>query len=145
MWSARLMGQEVIKSLHPGQMMVKIVHDELCRPHGAPLTAKIYYVSPPPTIIMMAGLQGSGKTTTCGQAGQVHDRPGQAPRAGGRRPSANPAAVDQLTVVGGQVGTPVFCMERTEESGLRREAGRDYGPQEQLRRGDYRYGRPAAC
>ena len=58
-------GQEVIQSLHPGQLMIKIVYDELVELMG-PVDSRIYFVSPPPTIVMMAGLQGSGKTTTCG-------------------------------------------------------------------------------
>ena len=49
-------GQEVIQSLHPGQLMIKIVYDELVELMG-PVDSRIYYVSPPPTIVMMAGLQ----------------------------------------------------------------------------------------
>ena len=102
------LGAEVIKSLHPGQVMVKIVHDELAALMG-PVDTRIYYVSPPPTIIMMAGLQGSGKTTTCGKLARYM-------AAQGRHPAMvacdlqRPAAVDQLTIVGQQVGAPVFCM-----------------------------------
>jgi len=105
----KALGQEVIKSLHPGQMMVKIVHDELVALMG-PVDTRIYYVSPPPTIIMMAGLQGSGKTTTCGKLGKRI-------LAAGRRPMLvacdlqRPAAVEQLTIVGEQAGVPVFRME----------------------------------
>jgi signal recognition particle subunit SRP54 len=105
----KALGQEVIKSLHPGQMMVKIVHDELAALMG-PVDSKIYYVSPPPTIIMMAGLQGSGKTTTCGKLAKYM-------LAQGKHPVLvacdlqRPAAVDQLTVVAGQVGVPAFCMD----------------------------------
>ena len=105
----KAMGQEVIKSLHPGQMMVKIVHDELAALMG-PVDARIYYVSPPPTIIMMAGLQGSGKTTTCAKLAKRI-------LAQGRRPVLvacdlqRPAAVEQLTIVGRQAGVPVFRME----------------------------------
>jgi len=105
----KAMGQEVIKSLHPGQMMVKIVHDELAALMG-PVDARIYYVSPPPTIIMMAGLQGSGKTTTCAKLAKRI-------LAQGRRPMLvacdlqRPAAVEQLTIVGEQAGVPVFRME----------------------------------
>ncbi|MCD6365811.1 MAG: signal recognition particle receptor subunit alpha, partial [Planctomycetes bacterium] len=61
----KALGREVISSLHPGQLMVKIVQDELTDLMG-PVDTRIYFVSPPPTIIMMAGLQGSGKTTTSG-------------------------------------------------------------------------------
>lgn len=102
-------GQEVIKSLHPGQLMVKIVHDELTALMG-PVDSKIYYVSPPPTIIMMAGLQGSGKTTTCGKLARFI-------AAQGKHPALvacdlqRPAAVDQLTIVGQQVAAPVFRMD----------------------------------
>ena len=105
----KAMGQEVIKSLHPGQMMVKIVHDELAALMG-PVDARIYYVSPPPTIIMMAGLQGSGKTTTCAKLAKRI-------LAQGRRPVLvacdlqRPAAVEQLAIVGQQAGVPVFRME----------------------------------
>ncbi len=105
----KALGQEVIKSLHPGQMMVKIVHDELVALMG-PVDTRIYYVSPPPTIIMMAGLQGSGKTTTCGKLGKKI-------LAQGRRPLLvacdlqRPAAVEQLTIIGEQAGVPVFRME----------------------------------
>ena len=57
------LGAEVIKSLHPGQLMVKIVNDELVKLMG-PVDTNIYFVSPGPTIILLAGLQGCGKTTT---------------------------------------------------------------------------------
>jgi signal recognition particle subunit SRP54 len=105
----KAIGQEVIKSLHPGQVMVKIVHDELVELMG-PVDGRIYYVSPPPTIIMMAGLQGSGKTTTCGKLAKFIL--GQ-----GRNPALvacdlqRPAAVDQLSIVGDQVGVPSFAIE----------------------------------
>ena len=59
-------GAEVIKSLRPGQVMVKLVQDELTRLMG-PVDTRIYYVSPGPTVVMLAGLQGSGKTTTAGK------------------------------------------------------------------------------
>jgi len=101
-------GAEVIKSLHPGQVMVKIVQDELTALMG-PVDSRIYYVSPPPTIIMMAGLQGSGKTTTCGKLARKI-------LAQGKHPVMvacdlqRPAAVDQLTIVGERVGVPVFSI-----------------------------------
>src|SRR5271154_6037969 len=62
----KAIGQDVIKSLQPGQLMVKIVYDELVNLMG-PVDTQIYLVQPPPTVIMMCGLQGSGKTTTCGK------------------------------------------------------------------------------
>ena len=104
----KAVGQEVIGSLHPGQLMVKIVQDELEALMG-PVDTRIYFVSPPPTIIMMAGLQGSGKTTTCGKLA-LHLT------AQGKHPMMvacdlqRPAAVDQLSIVGQQVDVPVFSI-----------------------------------
>jgi signal recognition particle subunit SRP54 len=102
-------GREVIKSLHPGQMMVKIVHDELVELMG-PVDTRIYFVSPPPTIIMMAGLQGSGKTTTCGKLAKYLIGKGKSPLLTACD-LQRPAAVDQLGVVGEQVGAEVFRVD----------------------------------
>ncbi|MCL2700148.1 MAG: signal recognition particle protein [Phycisphaerae bacterium] len=105
----KAMGQEVIKSLHPGQLMIKIVHDELVGLMG-PVDSRIYYVTPAPTIIMMAGLQGSGKTTTCGKLSRLI-------MAQGKRPGLvacdlqRPAAIDQLNVIADQIGAPCFRMD----------------------------------
>ncbi len=105
----KAIGQDVIKSLHPGQVIVKIVHDELVSLMG-PVDTRIYYVSPPPTVIMMAGLQGSGKTTTCGKLARFIV-------AQGKRPVLvacdlqRPAAVDQLAIVAEQVGVPSFRVD----------------------------------
>jgi signal recognition particle subunit SRP54 len=103
----KAMGAEVIKTLHPDQVLVKIVHDELVQLMG-PVDARIPFVTPGPTVILMAGLQGSGKTTTCGKlAKYVMSR--------GKRPLMvaadlkRPAAIDQLEVIGGQVGVPVYA------------------------------------
>src|SRR6202012_2555557 len=70
-------GTEVLASVEPGQQMIKIVYDELVRLMGeqeftedgqpVPQAPRILFMDPPPTILMMCGLQGSGKTTTCGQ------------------------------------------------------------------------------
>jgi len=105
----KAIGQEVIKSLHPGQLMVKIVHDELVALMG-PVDTRIYYVSPPPTVIMMVGLQGSGKTTTCGKLAKFIQRQGKHPMMVACD-LQRPAAVEQLAVVGRQADTPVFRME----------------------------------
>ena len=105
----KALGQEVIKSLHPGQVMIKVVHDELVELMG-PVDPRIYYVSPPPTIIMMTGLQGSGKTTTCGKLARHI-------LAQGKHPLVvacdlqRPAAVEQLSIVAEQVGVPSFSVE----------------------------------
>ena len=105
----KAIGQEVIKSLHPGQLMVKIVNDELTALMG-PVDPRIYYVSPPPTIIMLAGLQGSGKTTTCGKLARLIIHQGKHPMLVACD-LQRPAAVDQLTIIGQQVGVPVFRID----------------------------------
>jgi len=102
-------GTEVIQSLHPGQLIVKIVHDELVDLMG-PVDSHIYYVTPPPTIIMMAGLQGSGKTTTCGKLARSILKQGKHPMVVACD-LQRPAAVDQLFVVAEQVGVPAFKIE----------------------------------
>lgn len=103
----KAVGSEVIKTLHPEQVMVKIVHDELVQLMG-PVDSRIPWVANPPTIILMAGLQGSGKTTTCGKlAKYCMDR--------GKKPLMvaadlkRPAAIDQLEVLGQQLGVPVHA------------------------------------
>jgi signal recognition particle subunit SRP54 len=107
--AAKAIGQEVIKSLHPGQFMVKIVHEELVALMG-PVDSSIYYVTPPPTILMLAGLQGSGKTTTCGKLAKLVLSQGKHP-ALVACDLQRPAAVDQLAIVAQQAGVPVFRLE----------------------------------
>src|SRR3954466_9712326 len=102
----KALGQEVIKSLQPGQLMVKIVYDELVNLMG-PVDTNIYFVQPPPTVIMMCGLQGSGKTTTCGKLAQYLLGKGRHPMLAAVD-LQRPAAVEQLRVLGEQVGVPVY-------------------------------------
>src|SRR5918999_1052996 len=83
----RALGQDVLESLNPGQQVVKIVSDELTQLMGGS-GRELAFARPGPTVILMAGLQGSGKTTACG----VY----------------RPAAVDQLVKVGGQAGAHVY-------------------------------------
>src|SRR3712207_1008395 len=102
----KALGQEVIRSLQPGQLMVKIVYDELVNLLG-PVDTRIYTVQPGPTVIMMAGLQGAGKTTTCGKLAKLLVSKGHHPLlAAAALP--RPAAVEQLRVIGEQVGVPVY-------------------------------------
>ncbi len=99
-------GAEVVKSLHPGQVMVKIVNDELTKLMG-PVDTGIYFVSPGPTIIMLAGLQGCGKTTTAAKLGKYL-------LANGKRPILvaddlqRPAAIEQLKILGEQTNIAVY-------------------------------------
>jgi signal recognition particle subunit SRP54 len=102
----KALGQEVIRSLQPGQLMVKIVYDELVNLLG-PVDTRIYLVQPPPTVIMMCGLQGSGKTTTCGKLARLLVGKGHHPLLAAAD-LQRPAAIEQLRVLGEQVGVPVY-------------------------------------
>jgi signal recognition particle subunit SRP54 len=102
----KAIGQEVIKSLQPGQLMVKIVYDELINLLG-PVDTNIYFVQPGPTVIMMCGLQGAGKTTTCGKLAMYLLGKGRHPLLAAVD-LQRPAAVEQLRVLGEQVGVPVY-------------------------------------
>src|SRR4051812_12784743 len=102
----KAIGQEVIKTLKPGEYMVRIVYDELVNLLG-PVDTRIYTVQPGPTVIMMAGLQGAGKTTTCGKLAKYLISKGHHPLLAAAD-LQRPAAVEQLRVVGEQVGVPVY-------------------------------------
>ncbi|MDB5331766.1 MAG: ffh [Phycisphaerales bacterium] len=102
----KAIGQEVIRSLKPAELMVKIVYDELVELMG-PVDTQIYYVQPPPTVIMMCGLQGSGKTTTCGKLAKFLVGKGHHPLLAAAD-LQRPAAVEQLRTLGEQVGVPVY-------------------------------------
>lgn len=110
----RAMGADVMESLTPGQQVVKIVHDELTQLMGGE-AQKITISSKPPTIIMMVGLQGSGKTTSTGKLARylkdkLHKRPLLA-----ACDIYRPAAIEQLSVLGKQLDIPVY-QEGTEHS-----------------------------
>jgi signal recognition particle subunit SRP54 len=107
------LGLEVLNTLRPEQVMVKVVHDELVRLMG-PIETRIPFVSKPPTIILMAGLQGSGKTTTCAKLARYCMQRGKKPllvAADLKRP----AAIDQLEVLGKQLEVPVYT-ERNHQN-----------------------------
>lgn len=102
----KALGQDVLTSVQPGQMMVKIVHDELTALMGG--AAQPISLSGTPAIILVAGLQGSGKTTFCGKlANQLKSKQGRSPLlvAGD---VYRPAAIDQLKVVGESINVPVY-------------------------------------
>src|SRR2546423_8700921 len=102
----KAIGTEVIKSLQPDQLMVKIVYDELVNLMG-PVDTQIYFVQPGPTVIMMCGLQGSGKTTTCGKLATYLKAKGRNPLLAAAD-LQRPAAIEQLRVLGEQVDVPVY-------------------------------------
>ena len=103
----KAIGQEVIRSLKPGDLMVKIVYDGLVELMG-PVDTRIYFVQPPPTVIMMCGLQGSGKTTTCGKLAKFLIGRGHHPMLAAAD-LQRPAAVEQLRTLGQQVDVPVYA------------------------------------
>jgi signal recognition particle subunit SRP54 len=107
------MGAEVIKSLHPGQVMVKIVNDELTKLMG-PVDTRIYYVSPGPTVVMLAGLQGGGKTTTAAKLAKYIESKEKKPLLVADD-LQRPAAIDQLVTLGEQLGIEVYT-EQTKDA-----------------------------
>ena len=106
--TARAVGSEVLESLLPAQQIVKIVNEELIKLMGSE-AAKISIASRPPTVIMMVGLQGAGKTTHTGKIASYFKSKGKNPLLVACD-VYRPAAVDQLKVVGETVGVPVFSM-----------------------------------
>ncbi|MBU3702328.1 MAG: signal recognition particle protein [Acidimicrobiia bacterium] len=102
----RALGEEVSKALNPGQQMVKIVNDELTRTLGGE-TIRITYSSKPPTVVLMAGLQGSGKTTNSAKLAKWFKSQGRHPLLVGAD-LQRPAAVEQLRTLGRQLEIPVF-------------------------------------
>ncbi|MBV9660523.1 MAG: signal recognition particle protein [Acidimicrobiales bacterium] len=104
---AELVGIDLSQSLTPSQQVVKVVHEELKRILGGE-TLKLTYASRPPTVILLAGLQGSGKTTAAGKLASWYKKnQGRNPLLVGAD-LQRPAAVEQLQVLGSQVGVPVF-------------------------------------
>jgi signal recognition particle subunit SRP54 len=104
----RAVGSEVMKSLTPGQQVIKIVNEELTNLMGEK-ESKIIFSSKPPTIIMMCGLQGAGKTTTAGKLSLLLKKQGKRPLMVACD-VYRPAAIKQLEVVGEKVDVPVLAM-----------------------------------
>jgi len=102
----RALGEELSKALNPAQQVVKIVHDELVSTLGGE-TIKITFAAKPPTVVLMAGLQGSGKTTNSAKLARWFKSQGRQPLLVGAD-LQRPAAVAQLRTLGGQIGVPVF-------------------------------------
>ena len=104
----RAVGQDVLDTLTPAQVVVKIVDEELTELMGG-TQSRLNISSAPPTIIPMAGLQGAGKTTSVGKLGLFLKKQGKKPLLVAAD-IYRPAAVKQLEVLGGQLGIPVFAM-----------------------------------
>jgi signal recognition particle subunit SRP54 len=108
----RALGQDVQKSLTPGQQVVKIVHEELTELMGSG-SSQIAFSQRPPTTILLAGLQGSGKTTAAGKLALLLKKDGRKP-ALVAADLQRPAAIEQLIQLGAQVDVPVYADERTD-------------------------------
>ena len=113
--SERAVGQEVLKSLTPGQQVIKVVQEELTALMGGE-QSKIAVAGRPPTVIMMVGLQGAGKTTTTGKLANLLRKKYN------RKPMLvaadiyRPAAIKQLETLGKQLGMPVFSLGKSDRS-----------------------------
>jgi len=111
--SEKAVGQDVLKSLTPGQQIVKIVHTELVKLLGSE-DAELNISPNPPTIIMLVGLQGSGKTTMAGKLANLLRKKGKNPLMVACD-VYRPAAIKQLQVVGKQLNIPVFADEESKD------------------------------
>ncbi len=116
----RAVGQEILASLTPGQQVIKIVHEELVGLLGG-TQAKLFLSPNPPTVIMLAGLQGSGKTTTAGKLARNF-------KTDGRRvmlvpaDTRRPAAIQQLVTLSKQVGVDAYSSDQKDPVTICREA-----------------------
>jgi signal recognition particle subunit SRP54 len=118
-------GAELSKSLSPAQQVIKIVHQELVNTLGG-TTGKLTMSPKPPTVVMLVGLQGSGKTTACGKLAKHLKSQGLQPLLVAAD-LQRPAAVTQLQVLGAQIGVPVYSQPTDPVSvatGARNEAAR---------------------
>ena len=109
---AKAMGEEVLKSLSPGQQVVKIVRDELTTLLGSGEGSRLKFRSQPPTIVFLVGLQGSGKTTTTAKLGLWLKKAGKFPYLVPADVD-RPAAIEQLVRVGGSAGLKVHAHDGT--------------------------------
>ncbi len=108
----RALGQEVTKSLTPGQEVVKIVHEELTRIMGS-ADSRLAFGGRPPTVVLLAGLQGSGKTTAAAKLALMLRKDGKTP-ALVAADLQRPAAISQLEQLGKQIQIPVYSSERED-------------------------------
>lgn len=109
--SERAVGQDVLESLTPGQQVIKIVHEELIDLMGKE-TSKLTFSPRPPTVLLMVGLNGAGKTTASGKLASMLRKQGKNPLLVACD-VYRPAAIKQLQVLGNQLGVPVFTIENS--------------------------------
>jgi signal recognition particle subunit SRP54 len=115
----RAVGEEVLKSLTPGQQVVKIVHEELTALMGSG-DSRLAFAGRPPTVILLAGLQGSGKTTAAAKLALLLRKEGKQPELIAAD-LQRPAAIDQLEQLGRQIQVPVHSAERSDPVKATRE------------------------
>lgn len=118
--SEKAVGSEILESLTPGQQVVKLVRDELTELLGGKQT-EIKMAGSPPTVVLMMGLQGAGKTTFCAKLAGYYKKKGKKPLLVACD-IYRPAAIKQLHVVGEQVGVDVFDMGQDNASKIYKEA-----------------------
>lgn len=106
-------GREILESLTPGQQVIKIVHSELCELLGRE-NSRIQLASNPPTLIMLVGLHGSGKTTTSAKLARLFKKEGRRPMLVAAD-LQRPAAIDQLVTLGKQLDLPVYHSRETKD------------------------------
>ena len=126
--SARAMGAEVMESLTPAQQVIKFVNEELTALMGSE-NSRVKFANHGPTIIMMCGLQGAGKTTHTAKLAKLYLKQGHRPLVAALD-IYRPAAIEQLEIVAGQAGVPVFQMGKTDPVIVAKNAfnhAKDYG------------------
>ena len=126
--SERALGAEVMDSLTPAQQVIKIVHEELTALMGSE-NSRIKFANHGPTVIMMCGLQGAGKTTHTAKLAKMYLKQGHRPLVAALD-IYRPAAIEQLEVVAKQAGVPVFQMGKTDPVIVAKNAynhAKDYG------------------
>jgi signal recognition particle subunit SRP54 len=106
----KAIGQEVLRSITPGQQVIKIVHEELIDLLGK-TRVEVNFSQKPPTVFMLVGLQGSGKTTACGKLARYYRKKGRFPLLVAAD-VYRPAAVDQLKILGKSLDLPVFSSNK---------------------------------
>jgi signal recognition particle subunit SRP54 len=104
----KALGEEILRGLNPAQQIIKIVHEELVALLGEE-AARLKFASSPPTVILLAGLQGSGKTTSAGKLALRLQQEGHQPLLAATD-IYRPAAIEQLQQIGQQIGIPVFSL-----------------------------------
>mgnify|MGYP003488719508 FL=1 len=127
--TTRSMGAEVMDSLTPAQQVIKIVNDQMTELMGGNEAARIHIKSKPPTVLMMCGLQGAGKTTHTAKLAKYFIKEGHRPLLVACD-IYRPAAIEQLCIVGEQAGAPVFKLDGEKPETIAKKAvahAKDYG------------------